>query len=154
MHATISGSPVNLCFDAEEIGPWVCDGTGGTWVSGRGTAIGRKVGGRLVAGVLYEDWNGANVSCHIRGDGNWANREFLWAIFAYPFNQLGVRRLTGLVDSANKVANEFNLRLGFVLECSLVGATPSGNLNIYRMTRDECRFLRLPHGQVEKSSAA
>ncbi len=136
------GSLDDLCFDAEEVGPWVCEGTRGTWTPQRGTAIGRKVDGRLVAGVIYEDWNGANVSCHIRGIGNWASKTFLWAIFDYPFNQLGVRRLTGLSDSANIRANEFIKRLGFSLECSLAGATPGGDLNIYRMTREECRYLR------------
>lgn len=146
MPVITSGSQEGLFFDADEIGPWVCEGTGGTWVSGRGTAIGRRVRGSLVAGVLYEDWNGANVSCHIRGHGNWASKRFLWAIFDYPFNQLGVRRITCLVDSANTVSNHFVQRLGFSLECSLAGATPSGNLNIYRMWRDDCRYLRYPHG--------
>ncbi len=141
-----------LCFDAEEIGPWVCEGTGGTWVPGRGTAIGKRRCGRIVAGVLYEDWNGANVSCHIRGEGNWASRDFLRIIFDYPFNQLGVRRITCLVDSANTVSNHFVTRLGFSLECSLAEATPRGNLNIYRMKRDECRFLRSPYGQVSSAS--
>lgn len=149
MPVITSGSLEGLSFDAEEIGPWVCDGTGGTWISGRGTAIGRLSGGRLVAGVLYEDWNGANVVCHIRGIGNWATRDYLRIIFDYPFNQLGVRRITCPVDSSNTVSNHFVSRLGFSLECSLVGATPSGNLNIYRMTRDECRFLRLPHGKEQ-----
>lgn len=147
MPAITSGNLDGLSFDADEIGPWVADGTGGTWAPGRGSAIGRKVSGRLVAGVLYEDWNGANVSCHIRGEGNWATRHFLWLIFDYPFNQLKVRRITCLVDSANTVSNHFVQRLGFSLECSLDGATPRGNLNIYRMWRDECRFLRLRHGE-------
>ena len=49
-----------VIFDADLIGPWVCEKTGGTWIKGRGTAIGKlNQNGDLVAGVLYEDWNKA-----------------------------------------------------------------------------------------------
>jgi RimJ/RimL family protein N-acetyltransferase len=111
-------------------------------VSGRGSAIGRVVDGELVAGVLYEDWNGTNVVCHIAGDGNWASRLFLGVIFDYPFNQLNVKRLTVPVSSVNAKSINLVTRMGFELECTLEQATPDGDLHLFRMWRDDCKFLR------------
>lgn len=98
--------------------------------------------GKLVAGVLYEDWNGANVVCHIAGDGQWLNRRFLWAMFDYPFNQLGVKRITGIVPSCNTQARRFDEHLGFELEATLHDAHPQGDLLVYVMPRSKCRWLK------------
>lgn len=130
-----------LCLDASKVGPWVCERAGGTWVPGRGTAIGRMVDGELVAGVLYEDFNGANIICHIAGVGNWATREYLAVIFHYPFVQLGVRRITVPVDSVNEKSIRLVERMGFTLESRLREATPRADMLLYRMFRNECRFL-------------
>ncbi len=132
-----------IVFDVERIGPWVCARAGGTWTPGRGTAIGREVNGRLVAGVLYEDYNHANVVCHIAGEGNWLNREYLWTIFDYPFKQLKVRRITVPVASVNARSQKFVIHLGFVREAVLADAHPQGDIYVYKMTAESCRWLRL-----------
>jgi RimJ/RimL family protein N-acetyltransferase len=98
--------------------------------------------GKLMAGVLYEDWNGANVVCHIAGEGNWATRDFLGVIFDYPFNQLKVRRITVPVNSDNEKSINLVNRMGFQLECTLAQAIPSGDLHLFRLFRDECKFLK------------
>lgn len=133
---------LTLSFDANVIGPWVCLRAGGTWVHGRGSAIGRYQDGELTAGVLYEDWNGANVVCHIAGEGNWANRAFLGVIFDYPFNQLKVKRITVPVSSGNVKSINLVTRMGFELESTLAQATPDGDLHLFRMWRDDCKYLR------------
>lgn len=132
-----------MVFDAERIGPWVCARAGGTWTPGRGTAIGRERNGQLIAGVLYEDFNHANIICHIAGVGNWLNREFLWTIFDYPFRQLKVKRITTPVAQSNIKSQRFTEHLGFELEARLQDAHPSGDLFIYRMMAADCRWLRL-----------
>ena len=129
--------------NAEVIGPWVCAKAGGTWVRGRGTAIGRLRDSELVAGVLYEDFNGANVMCHIRGEGkNWASRRYLGVIFDYPFNQLKVRRITVPVASTNLESINLVIRMGFTLESTLAQAIPDGDLHLFRMFKDECQYLK------------
>jgi hypothetical protein len=130
-----------LCLDAERVGPWVCQRAGGTWMKGRGTAIGKLQDGELVAGVLYEDWNGSQVVCHIAGEGNWATRRFLGVIFHYPFVQLKARRITVPVCSTNVRCIALVTRMGFTMEACLAGATPSGDLLLFAMFKDECRFL-------------
>lgn len=132
-----------LLLDPDVIGPWVCARAGGTWVQGRGSAIGWVKDDLLVAGVLYEDFNGANVVCHIAGEGRWANREYLWTIFDYPFNQLKVGRITVPIASINTKAQNFVEHLGFEREAILRGAHPAGDLIIYKMTADKCRWLEV-----------
>lgn len=132
-----------IVTDPALIGPWVCERGGGTWIAGRGQAIGLMRSGKLIAGVLYEDWNRAHVVCHIAGEGNWASsREYLRVIFDYPFRQLKVRRITVPVAESNRIARRFVERLGFVFEASLKDAHPEGDLIIYKMTPDQCRWLK------------
>lgn len=130
-----------ITVDADLVGPWVSEKTGGTWCKGRGTGIGRLKDGKLIAGVLYEDFTGANVVCHIAGDEGWATRKFLGIIFSYPFNQLGVKRITAPVNSTNAKSILLMHRLGFTLEATLTQVIPDGDLLLYRMFASECRFL-------------
>jgi RimJ/RimL family protein N-acetyltransferase len=141
---------LNLCLDASIVGPWVCKRAGGTWTPGRGTAIGKinEATGDLQAGVLYEDWNGANVVCHIAGEGNWATKSFLNVIFDYPFNQMGVKRITVPVASDNFKSINLVSRMGFTLECTLAQATPEGDLHLFRMWRDDCQYIRGKYGKI------
>ena len=135
-----------LCLDAARVGPWVCERAGGTWIPGRGTAIGRLVDGELVAGVLYEDWNGANVMCHIAGAGNWATRHYLAVIFDYPFNQLGARRITVPVSAKNDKCIRLVKSMGFHLECRLELATLDSDILLFCMFRKQCKYLSGRYG--------
>lgn len=136
-----------IVTDAERIGPWVLSRMGGLWTPGRATAIGIEgPDGELRAGVLYEDYNGASLVAHIAGEGRrWATREFLGRIFAYPFGQLGVRRITVVVPSSNTPSIRLAGRLGFTLEARLLQAHPDGDLLVFCMFRSACRYLRPPY---------
>ena len=133
---------MDICLDADRVGPWVCQRAGGTWIPGRGTAIGRLVDGELVAGVLYEDWNGANIVCHIAGEGNWATRGYLATIFDFPFRQVGAKRITVPVSSKNDRCIALVSRMGFTIEAELSQATPGANLLLFVMFRESCKYLR------------
>lgn len=146
---------MRLCLDEKIVGPWVCEKAGGYWLAGRGTAIGKvDKTGALIAGVLYEDWNGVNIVCHIRGDGNWACREFLAVIFDYPFNQLKAKRITVPIASTNFRSIGLVTKMGFTLECTLAQATPEGDLHLFRMWRDNCKYLKGKYGKVQLRAAA
>lgn len=137
-----------IVFDARLVVPWVCERVGiKKWSLDSFTAIGRIKDGQLVAGVLYEDCNGANVFCHIAGEGRgWLSRDFLSIIFDYPFRQLGVKRISGVVASNNLAARKLDEHLGFELEAILHDAHPEGDLYLYKMTSDKCRWLKeLPY---------
>lgn len=137
-----------LFSDDSIIGPWVCARVGGDWPIGRGKAIGRLRDGKIVGGILYEDFNGANIMCHIAGEGRqWLNREFLWAIFHYPFEYLGASRMTAPVASVNQACRRFVEHLGFTQECVMEGAHPQGDIIIYRLKAEDCRWLELKNGK-------
>ena len=128
--------------DVAVIGPWVCEKTGGTWTPARGSALGLIKDEKIIAGVLYEDWNGANIVCHIRGENGWANRKFLGTIFDFPFNGLKVKRITVPVASTNQDSVRLVEHMGFKLECTLKQATPDGDLLLYAMFKEECKYIR------------
>jgi RimJ/RimL family protein N-acetyltransferase len=131
-----------LIFDASIVGPWVSKKTGGSWCDGRGQAIGKVVDGKLVAGVLYEDFNGANIVCHIAGEGNWADRRFLAVIFDYPFKQLKARRITVPIAGNNAKSIKLVEHMGFQLESRLEQATLDSDILLFRLFKDECKYLK------------
>lgn len=136
---------MNLLLDPEIVGPWVCERAGGTWIHGKGRCIGQvDSSGKIVAGVLYEGWNGRNIVAHIAGEGKkWATRYYLGVIFDYPFNQAGVDRVTLTIDDDNQESINLATRMGFTLECSIKQANPrGGDILIYKMFKDECKYLK------------
>ncbi len=133
-----------IVFDVERLGPWVASRTGGKYYPGSGQAIGLQRNGELVAAVLYDNYNGNSVSMHVASDGSrsWMNKSFLLMAFDLPFNRWRVNKIIGLVDSTNHEARSFDENLGFILEHTITGAGARGDLLIYTMTRQQCRFLK------------
>lgn len=105
--------------------------------------IGLERNGVLVGGVLYERFNGKSIWMHCAGeDSRWANKALLKAVFLYPFVQLGVSSVWGSVDQSNDKARRLDENLGFKQHAVLTGAAKDGgDVIIYRMTKEECRFL-------------
>jgi len=130
----------------------VCERTHGTYVEG--TAIGLERDGELIAGVLYDHYNGASMAMHVAAEGKqWLNREYLWFCFYYPFEQVKVKKVIGIVPSTNTQALRFDKHLGFREEARIVGAAPGGDLVFLTMTRDECRYLERDHGKQKLAAA-
>lgn len=123
---------------------WVAAQTAEFGNFGTEVGIGWEKDGRLVAGVAYANWNGVNVECHIASDRSkrWLTREYLWTIFDYPFNQLGAERITVCVGEGNRDSTRFVEHLGFILEARLRAAHPTGDLLIFCMKRQDCRFIQ------------
>jgi RimJ/RimL family protein N-acetyltransferase len=132
-------------------GPWIASRTGGSFSPGRGVTIGLwdTETDLPVAGVLYEDWNGANIVAHIAAipGKQWLTKSFLRAIFAYPFLQLRARTVTLIIASSNRPSRKFATDLGFRLASTLPDAHPSGDLCIYYLHHTMCRWIepKEPH---------
>lgn len=133
---------------------WVAKRTNEFGNFGTEVGIGWSRDGALVAGVAYADWNGPNVVCHIASDGSkrWLTRRYLNVIFDYPFHQLQVKRITVCVGEGNSASRRFVEHLGFTLEATLKSAHPSGDLLVYVMYRQECRFLRELYAQLPRTN--
>lgn len=133
-----------LILDAPKIvGNWVYARTGGTFPENICTAIGLAKDNKLVAGVVYEGFNGASIKTHIAiDDKTYLTKAFIHKIFSYPFDQLNVHKLIGVVDSSNTKALALNKRLGFKQEGVLEGASLTGDLILMTMTKSQCRWLK------------
>lgn len=132
-------------FDAKRVGDWVTEKSGGTCTE-ICTAIGYEKQGELVGAVMFDGYTGkkgaegGNIFMHSRIDGR-VPREFYWMVFDYPFNQLKVKYVRGIVNVNNSAAIKFNEHVGFKREALLRDYFLNGDAIVYGITRDNCRFL-------------
>lgn len=134
--------------DWPRIAEFVADRVGGGRKTDNFTAIGLESNDNLVAGVIYSDFNGSNITAGIAGVGKqWLTPDFLWFMFFYPFKQLGVKRITACVEQGNSASQQFVTRLGFKLECVMERAGRTGDLLVYRMFPEDCRYLERRHAR-------
>lgn len=135
----------------ERVGSWVCSRTGGVYTDG--ATLGLEEDGKLVAGVIVDGWNGASARMHVAGDGNWLNREFLFACFDYVFRQLNLNVVIGIVPSDNAKALRFDKHLGFKELARIPKGHPAGDLVILTLRKEDCRYVG-EHRGIEKLAAA
>lgn len=139
----VSSSDPTKLGEKLRIGNWVYARTGGIFCPEISQAIGLEKDGEIVAATVYEGWNGSVVKGHIAIDSKYGmNKEFLKFNFKYVFDQLKARKLIGMVDSSNTEAMELDRNFGYVEEARIIDGTPTGDLVIFTMTREQCRFLR------------
>jgi RimJ/RimL family protein N-acetyltransferase len=105
--------------------------------------LGLERDGELVAGVVYEGYNGTNVWMHVATTpGKKWTMEYLRYCFYYPFEEMGCKRVSGYVEASNEAARRFDEHLGFQQEAVLRGAaTDGGDVILYVMQKDDCRYI-------------
>lgn len=129
----------------DELLPWALKVIGLDMFRPDAKAIGLKRDGEIVAVTVYDGFSQCDCNMHIASDGSkqWLSRAFLTASFAYPFIQLGLRRVTGLVPSRNSDALRFDTNLGFEFEGLCRDALPDDDIIILGMRKAHCRFIPL-----------
>lgn len=134
--------------EPDRVGAWVCAQIGGTYTGVDSASIGLEEDGEIIAGVMFDHWNGRSIAMHVaaKSDKKWMTRGYLRFCFWYPFEQLKVKKIIGLVDESNKAARKFDENLGFALEARIKDACIGGDLLIYSMTKERCRFLERRYG--------
>lgn len=113
---------------------------------GSAIGIGQYKDGKIIAGVVYNLYNGPSICMHVASEPGtrWLTRDFLFRVFAYPFIQLGCNRVTGLVRTDNMEARRFDEHLGFKQEGVIrKGASDGTDMILYGMLLEECRWLEL-----------
>jgi len=99
--------------------------------------------GSYAAVIVYDGFSQCDCNIHVVSDGScsWMTRQMLSRAFAYPFVQLGLRRVTGLVPKKNKAALNMDLRLGFEIEGLCRNALPDDDVYVMGMLREHCQFI-------------
>jgi RimJ/RimL family protein N-acetyltransferase len=134
--------------EPHRIGPWVCARAGGFYIPEGAYAIGLEEDGEIIAGAMYDHYYaGASVQMHVaaRYGRKWLNKEYLEIGFGYPFDKLNVKKIIGVVEETNLAAIRFDEHLGFTLETRIKDGCAGGDLLVYSMTREQCRFLKGKH---------
>lgn len=125
----------------DRVGSWMQEHGGGYYRVGS-QCIGLEENGTLIAGVMYDWHNGASIYMHVAAVGrHWLSQEFLRICFDYPFNQLKCNVVIGIVAEDNTRAQRFDEHLGFSIEHRIKNADPSGDMIIYTMRKENCRWI-------------
>lgn len=127
-----------------EVAPWVCRKLSARLNADE--AIGLERDGEMIAGVVYESWNGASFVCHIAVVGL-MTQLYLEAIFHYPFVHCGAKKIFAPIPESNEKSKRFVEKLGFRLEHRSLDAHPDGAILLYSMRRDQCVFIGEGNGK-------
>ena len=95
-------------------------------------------GGEVVAGAIFDSFNGASVVAHVAAQH--VNREWLRAIHWYAFDQLRVNCVLGIVSSDNEKALRFDKHLGFREITRIPNACPDADMVILTLTKEDRRY--------------
>lgn len=111
---------------------------------------------RITGGVLFTDYWGNGSSCQMHVacfNKHWASKAMLYLAFDYPFRQLGVKKVFGLVPEENVAARNFDLKLGFKIEYLVedVFNNPVGLNGMYllSMRKEDCKWLNMKMPYIE-----
>lgn len=135
----------HITTDPQWVGPWIASQINGSFSTGS-VVIGLAKDDGLVAGVLYEQWNGRSIVAHIAVTGR-MTPAFVAAIFDYPFRVCGVQKIICPIPSDNARSIRLATNMGFAEEARITDAAPSGDILLYTITKSNCRFLEERYGQ-------
>lgn len=100
--------------------------------------------GNVLGGVIYDGFTRGCIFMHQAGfSKRWLGGNLLWMAFDYPFNQLGVNKVAGTINSHNQELLDFNRKLGFKEEARIRNAYPDGDMLVLTMERADCRWLKI-----------
>jgi len=141
-----------MIVHGREIADWI-DQQAGTAFGLTVQAIGELRDGKLIAGIGYGGYSGPNIYVNLAITVP-PSKEFWYAAASYPFNDLGVNRITALVKQSNERSIRILQHLQFECECWLEGASEGDDGEVedtlvYRLWKKDCKLLTWSkdHGQ-------
>ena len=134
-------------------GFWTAKKVDGGYFQERSQSIGLKKNGEFVAGVIYENWHGKSITCHIAVTGR-MTPAYLFAIFDYPFIVCNVGKIIVPVSSANITSIRFVEKMGFQEEARIKDAMADGDMVILTMPKERCKYLENRYGKKCTSSTS
>ena len=134
------------------IGRWTAERLDTGYFAERSQAIGLIRDGVIVAGIIYENFNGKSLMAHIVIEGK-INKTYLHAIYDYAFNVCGVDKAIVPVQSSNLKSMRLVENMGFSEEARIKDSCPTGDILLYTMKKTDCRFLETRYGQKHTETA-
>ena len=113
--------------DKKRVGAWVAEEVQQRSEWGSFYAMGAETDGQLVSGIVFNNFNECNATCHIAVSK--PTKLFLELLdhgFKYAFETCGLRRLTGLVEADNSKALKLDKHIGFIEEAVMKEAGSEG----------------------------
>ena len=123
-----------------EIGRWVAAQMDSQFSENTASAIGLVRDGKIVAGVIYENWNHRSIFCHIAFLGR-ITPAFLAAVFHYPFEVCDVDKIIAPIRGDNRKAISLVENMGFSEEARLKDVPPTGDIVFFTLPREACRVV-------------
>lgn len=147
-HQTIMATKL-IYGEEKRLLPWAEDRIGIGRFRRDAYSIGLERDGELVAVVVFDNFSAVDAQMHIASDGTgqWMSKTLLLAAFSYPFVQLRLNRVTGVVPAKKTEAIAFDEHLGFVREGYCPKSLPDDDIVILGMLRETCRFITKEHRQ-------
>lgn len=113
-----------VCGHDAEVAAWVASRIPHVGEAGFGpcAAIGVASDDRLLAGVVYHDWQAAHGTVQLSmaaATPMWARRENIAGLLHYPFRQLGAFKAWTCIPADNVPALKVNAHVGFRREAIL-----------------------------------
>ncbi len=99
--------------------------------------------GSISAVVVFNMCTTYNVEMSVASDGKsrWATKDFLGVCYRYAFNQLGLRRVTAVVEDDNEASLRMCRKLGHVEEGRLSHWFGDKHGIVMRMLKEECKWI-------------
>lgn len=133
---------MNLSFDKDILGPWICQRIGKVWGPEGRECVGLVDGDIILGGFLFEDFSGRSIVIHVAIEHPHVPlRRMMAAAAGYAYNQLGVHKVIAPVASTNEKSVRFTLRAGFKPEAIIKDAVVGGDILIFSMTAEQCGYV-------------
>ena len=105
--------------------------------------IGQEKDGKLIAVVGYNNFLPNSCQMHIAStDVLWPTKDFLFAVFDYPFNKLEVKVIIAPICKGNVKPLNMCRKLGFEQVADIPYGHPDGDLIVVTMKRNQCKWLQ------------
>jgi len=94
--------------------------------------------------IGYTAFIGKTCQMHmVNLKGGYTPKELLKAAFDYPFNQCGMEKTLGIVNSKNEKAMEYDQKLGFKEILRFAGMhDDGGDIVVFEMNKADCRWIK------------
>jgi RimJ/RimL family protein N-acetyltransferase len=137
-----------VCFEIvtdHSAGHWTAEQNKGAYFEARSQSIGLKKNGEFVAGVIYENWCGRSITCHIAISGR-LTPKYLAVIFDYAFNVCKVKKAIVPVDATNLKSISLVEKMGFTEEARIKDGMADGDMILYTLAKEDCKYLGERYG--------